>query len=274
LIAVLRHLMQKEAAIQYVDTHAGAGLYRLDGDYAEKSGEATEGVLKVIQAKQALTSPIVLDYLEMVQSFNSTGKTRVYPGSPFIIHQLLRHDSRDRLKLYELHPTDHKALVGNVAQLEAGRTIQIKSEDGFEALKALLPPPLSSSGSRRACVLMDPSYELKSDYARVIDSMQDCLKRFATGTYLIWYPVIARMEAHELPRKLKLLCQPVKKPWLHATLAIGRASGSDDKGLSASGMFVVNPPHTLKGQLQTALPKLEQILGRGLGQGFSVESGG
>ena len=82
------------------------------------------------------------------------------------------------------------------------------------------------------------------------------------------------MEAHDLPRKLKLLCQPVKKPWLHATLAIGRASGSDDKGLSASGMFVVNPPHTLKGQLQTALAELEQILGRGLGQGFSVESGG
>jgi len=124
LIAVLRHLMQKEASIQYVDTHAGAGLYRLDGDYAEKSGEAAEGVLKVMQAKQALTSPIVLDYVEMVKCFNSTDKTRVYPGSPFIIHQLLRHDSRDRLKLYELHPTDHKALVGNVAQLEAGRWLR------------------------------------------------------------------------------------------------------------------------------------------------------
>ena len=76
LIAVLRHLMQKEASIQYTDTHAGAGLYRLDGDYAEKSGEAAEGILKVIQAKQALTSPILLDYLEMVNSFNSAGKTR------------------------------------------------------------------------------------------------------------------------------------------------------------------------------------------------------
>ena len=274
LIAVLRHLMQKEASIQYTDTHAGAGLYRLDGDYAEKSGEAADGVLKFIQAKQALTSPILLDYLEMVNSFNSTDKTRVYPGSPFIIHQLLRHDSRDRLKLYELHPTDHKALVGNVAQLEAGRAIQIKSEDGFEALKALLPPPLSSSGSRRACVLMDPSYELKSDYARVLDSVQDSLKRFANGTYLVWYPVIPRTEAHDLPRKLKLLCQPIKKPWLNATFAIGRATGGDDTGLSASGMFVVNPPHTLKAQLQAALPELEQILGRGPGQGFVVESGG
>jgi 23S rRNA (adenine2030-N6)-methyltransferase len=77
-----------------------------------------------------------------------------------------------------------------------------------------------------------------------------------------------------LPRKLKLLCQPINKPWLHATLAIGRANNTDDKGLSASGMFVVNPPHTLKGQLQAALAELEQILGRGPGQGFSVESGG
>ena len=274
LIAVLRHLMQKDASIQCVDTHAGAGLYRLDGDYAEKSGEATEGVLKVLATKQPFTSPIVLDYINMVTRFNSNGKARVYPGSPFIIHQLLRHDSRDRLKLFELHPTDHKALVGNVAQLEAGRAIQIKSEDGFESLKALLPPPLSSSGSRRACVLLDPSYELKSDYVRVLDSVEDSLKRFATGTYLVWYPVIPRPEAHDLPRKLKVLCQPLKKPWLHATLAIGRASGGDDKGLSASGMFVINPPHTLKAQWQAALPELEQVLGRGPGQGWQVESGG
>ena len=121
---------------------------------------------------------------------------------------------------------------------------------------------------------MDPSYELKSDYARVLDSVQDSLKRFATGTYLIWYPVNPRTEAHDLPRKLKLLCQPIKKPWLNATFAIGRATGGDDTGLSASGMFVINPPHTLKGQLQGALPELEQLLGRGPGQGWVVESGG
>jgi len=274
LIATLKHLMHKDAGIQCVDTHAGAGLYRLDGDYAEKSGEAADGVLKLkhLPAEQQVT--VLKDYLDMVASFNDKGSARVYPGSPFIIHRLLRHASRDRLKLFELHPTDHKSLTGNIQQLEAGRTISVARQDGFEALKALLPPPVSSSGSRRAMVLIDPSYELKTDYYRVLDCIQDSLKRFATGTYLVWYPIIARPEAHDLPRKLKTLCGQLKKPWLHATLTIGRATGGDDTGLSASGMFLINPPYTLKPQLNEALPVVEKALGRGPGQGWTVESGG
>ena len=274
LIATLRHLMHKDAGIQLVDTHAGAGLYRLDGDYAEKSGEAAEGVLKLktLPAEQQVEA--LKDYLEIVASFNDKGSSRVYPGSPFIIQRLMRHEARDRLKLFELHPTDHKSLTGNIQQLEAGRAISVARQDGFEALKALLPPPVSTSGSRRAMVLIDPSYELKSDYFRVLECIQDCLKRFATGTYLVWYPIIGRAEAHDLPRKLKALCSPLKKPWLHATLAIGRATGGDDTGLSASGMFLINPPYTLKPLLSEALPVLEQALGRGPGQGWTVESGG
>lgn len=103
LIATLKHLMHKDAGIQFVDTHAGAGLYRLDGDYAEKSGEAAEGIMKLVDLKgpAALT-----DYLEMVASFNAKGSHKIYPGSPFIMHKLLRHEARDRLKLFELHPTD------------------------------------------------------------------------------------------------------------------------------------------------------------------------
>ena len=157
LIAVLRYLTQKDAPLMVIDTHAGAGLYRLDGDYANTSGEARQGYLKLRESASmtsSATGPSVPDalndYLQLVQSFNAPGNHKIYPGSPFIIHQLLR--PQDKLKLFELHPTDIKALVANTAQLEAGRRITTHREDGFEGLKKFLPPP-----HRRSLVLMDPS---------------------------------------------------------------------------------------------------------------------
>jgi 23S rRNA (adenine2030-N6)-methyltransferase len=283
LIATLRHLMQKEAGITLVDTHAGAGLYRLDGDYTETGGEAKDGVIKLMgalrpaQGKAAPSSPALDDYLDLVESFNPSGSLRVYPGSPFVMHHLLRTEARDKLKLFELHPTDSRTLAANIAQLEAGRQVAVAREDGFEGLKPLLPPPPTATGSRRALVLMDPSYELKSDYGKVSACIQEQLKRFPTGTYLVWYPIIPRPEAHDLPRRLKTLSNQAKRSWLHATLAIGQdpTHGPDDRpGLTASGMFVINPPHTLKAALQAALPVLLDVLGRGRGKGQLLESGG
>ena len=283
LIATLRHLMQKEPAITLVDTHAGAGLYRLDGDYAETGGEAKDGVVKLMaacrpaQGAAVPASPALDDYLDLIAGFNPSGSLRVYPGSPFVLHTLMRTASRDKLKLFELHPTDGKTLDANIAQLEAGRSITVVRQDGFEGLKPLLPPPPSATGSRRALVLIDPSYEIKSDYAKVSACIQDSLKRFPTGTYLVWYPVIPRTEAHDLPKRLKTLCNQTQRPWLSATLAIGQdpSHGPDDRpGLTASGMFVINPPHTLKPALQQTLAILLDVLGRGRGKGQSVESGG
>ena len=285
LIAILRHLTQKEAALTVIDTHAGAGLYRLDGDYADTSGEAADGVVKLFAALApaggaapaiAEVAPALQDYLETVAGFNASGQLKIYPGSPFIVQRLLREAARDKLKLFELHPTDSKALAANIAQLKAGRQVAVARLDGFEGLKAFLPPP-----SRRALVLIDPSYEIKSDYAKVSARIQDSLLRFSTGTYAVWYPVIPRPEAHELPRRLKTLATQADKPWLHATLSIGQdenrnVPGEPDRGqgLTASGMFVVNPPHTLKPALQAVLPQLLQVLGRGRGKGQSLESGG
>src|SRR5205085_7668207 len=179
LVAMLKHLTQKDAPLMVVDTHAGAGLYRLDSEPAGTSGEAAEGVVKLVQASAALEkiAPVIADYLEMVAQFNKPGQLKVYPGSPFVIHRFLREEARDKLKLFEMHPTDAKALAGNIAQLKAGRQVTVARTDGFEGLKSFLPPP-----SRRAFVLIDPSYEIKSDYAKVATSIQDSLKRFATGT--------------------------------------------------------------------------------------------
>ncbi|WP_416401548.1 23S rRNA (adenine(2030)-N(6))-methyltransferase RlmJ [Alicycliphilus denitrificans] len=274
LIATLQHLLQKDAALTVLDTHAGAGLYRLDGDYASTSAESADGILRLVApAAPPTLAPALQDYVDMVRAFNQGEATRVYPGSPFIIQRLLR--TQDRLKLFELHPTDARALAGNVAQLDAGRQVAVLAQDGFEGARQFLPPP-----SRRDLVLCDPSYEIKSDYARVQDMLQDALRRFATGVYAVWYPIIPRPEAHELPRRLKTLAQKAGKPWLHATLTVksgktapaGTAPGRRP-GLPASGMFLVNPPFTLDAALRAALPQMAELLAQDRHAAWTLESG-
>jgi 23S rRNA (adenine2030-N6)-methyltransferase len=271
LIAVLKHLTAKPTAVAVVDTHAGAGLYRLDDDFAGTSGEAAEGILRLRQALgDQPPAPLLQDYLDLVGSFNRPGQVKVYPGSPFVAHALLRPVAKDKLHLFELHPTDSKALAAHVAQLEAGRMVTQQKADGFEGLKALLPPV-----SRRGLVLIDPSYEIKSDYGKVVTVLQESLKRFATGTYMVWYPAIPRPEAHELPRKLKTLSNHAQRPWLHAVLNVGHAEPKQERpGLTASGIFLINPPHTLKAALKPALEQMVQALGQGRGQSHLLESAG
>lgn len=298
LIAVLRHMTQKDTALNVFDTHAGAGLYRLDGDYAQTSGEAADGFLRLIfkqneavaridKAQAAIINIVIAkpavaplptalqDYLDVVASFNKGTSHKVYPGSPFIIQHLLQGRDRDRLKLFELHPTDAKTLRANIAQLNAGRLITVHQEDGFEGLKKFLPPP-----SRRALVLCDPSYEIKTDYARVVEMMTDAVKRFSTGTYMVWYPIIPRPEAHDLPRKLKTLAVREGRAWLNATLTVKSSKlTTDDEGetvrpgLPASGVFVINPPHTLKASLKDALAAASRLLAQDKNKSFEVESG-
>ncbi|HRO54776.1 MAG TPA: 23S rRNA (adenine(2030)-N(6))-methyltransferase RlmJ [Alicycliphilus sp.] len=275
LIATLQHLLQKDAALTVLDTHAGAGLYRLDGDYATTSAESADGILRLVApATPPALTPALQDYVDMVRAFNQGAATRVYPGSPFIAQRLLR--DQDKLKLFELHPTDARALAGNVAQLEAGRQVAVLAEDGFEGVKKFLPPP-----ARRALVLCDPSYEIKSDYGRVLDLVQDSLKRFATGVYAVWYPIIPRPEAHDLPRRLKTMANKAGKPWLHATLTVKSsklaAPASENQrrpGLPASGMFLINPPFTLQAALREALPQMAELLAQDRHATHGLEVGG
>ena len=280
VIAALKHLTEKDAALAVLDTHAGAGLYRLDGDYAETSGEAANGFLRLLDAQKdapkdaPALAPALQDYLDMVASFNAPGGRKVYPGSPFIMQRLLRE--HDRLKLFELHPTDAKTLDANIAQLDAGRQIAVFREDGFEGVRKFLPPP-----SRRAFLLCDPSYEIKNDYGRVAEMVAENLKKFATGTYAVWYPIIPRPEAHDLPRKLKTLATKAGKSWLHATLTVKSSKLTTDEagdtkrpGLPASGMFLINPPYTLKPVLQAALTQMVKHLAQDKHATSSLDSGG
>jgi 23S rRNA (adenine2030-N6)-methyltransferase len=283
LLALLKYLTQKEA-LTVIDTHAGAGLYRLDSDHSHTSGEAQEGVLRLSAALHdkpgAEVAPAIASYLDLLAGLNSdcgssqdTAAQRAYPGSPLIASQFLA--GRHKLKLFELHPTDFRALSGNIGQLELGRGAACAMQDGFEALRPLLPPP-----SRRALVICDPSYEMKTDYGRVSAVIGDALKRFPTGTYAIWYPLIPRPEAHDLPKKLKTLANRAGRAWLDATLTVKGSKlhktveGETLRpGLPASGMFVINPPYTLHGELKAALPQLEQWLGQDHNAAHSLSQG-
>lgn len=278
LVATLQYLLQKDTALTVVDTHAGAGIYRLDQEQARTSAESDAGILRLQAAARGQTSPAAVQaYLDAVQHFNQGSTWRTYPGSPWIAQALLR--PQDRLKLFEVHPTDARLLDRQVAELNKGKQIEVLRRDGFTGLKALLPPP-----SRRGLVLIDPSYELKTDYDQVMDALEDAMKRFPTGTYAVWYPVIGRPEAHALARKLKAAGSRWQKPWLQAELNVGLtpsegsrtqvARGQAHTGMRASGIHLINPPYTLAGQLREALPWVLQALREPVGGGWTVEQGG
>ncbi len=272
LIQLLKYLNQKDAPYMMIDTHAGAGVYALDSEYATKNAEFETGIAPLWDRDDL--PPAVADYVGLVKSLNPSGKMRHYPGSPYCENEVLRE--QDRLRLFELHPADSKLLADNFRKLEAhaaaqgqrptarGKRVMIERSDGFAALKALLPPP-----SRRALVLIDPPYEDKGDYRAVVDAVSDGLRRFATGVYAIWYPVLNRNESRQMPERLKKL---PSNGWLNVTLSISSPS-PDGFGLRSSGMFIHNPPWTLEATLREVMPYLVDVLGRDGGANFTIEQG-
>ena len=256
LIALLRYLGQKDKAFWVIDTHAGAGAYALDSAQASKLGECRQGIGRLWE--RADLPPLLADYVDQVRKLNPDGRLLHYPGSPFFSWWNLRE--QDRLRLFELHSRDARLLGDNFQT--AGRQVIVSPTDGFAGLKALLPPP-----PRRALVLIDPSYEEKQDYERVIQALRDALTRFAGGTYMLWYPQLTRLEAHELPQRLKRL--PVAA-WLHVALRVSTPA-KDGFGMHGSGLFILNPPWTLHDALADTLPFLCKVLGEDSGAGFTLE---
>ncbi len=257
LVQLLRHLNLKEKPYWFVDTHAGAGRYRLDSEPATKNAEFETGIGR-LWGRDDLP-PAVADYVGLVRSMNPDGRLRHYPGSPWLARELMR--PTDRLRLFELHPTDLRLLERAFAK-DAGR-VTIREADGFHALKSELPPP-----PRRGLVLIDPAYEDKRDYLRVIAAVKEGLGRFATGIYAIWYPMLPRADARQLPEKLRKL--PVK--WLDARLTV-RSPSPDGFGMHGSGVFVINPPWTLAETLAGVLPRLSFVLGCDAGAGSELAAG-
>ncbi|PAS94518.1 MAG: 23S rRNA (adenine(2030)-N(6))-methyltransferase RlmJ [Candidatus Dactylopiibacterium carminicum] len=256
LLQLLEHLGKKDKAYWVVDTHAGAGLYALDSPHAEKLGEYREGIGRLWERSDL---PLALaHYVAQVRACNPDGSLRAYPGSPWLTQQALR--SQDRLRLCELHSTDLRLLDEYLGHTD--KQTQIFGEDGFSRLKALLPPP-----SRLGLVLIDPSYELREDYARVCEALKDSLSRFATGTYAIWFPLLSRPESRHLASKLKTIAG---RDWLYAAFCV-REPQAEGSGMYGSGMFIVNPPWTLAKTLELELPFLQKTLAQGPGAHHVLE---
>lgn len=248
LLAVLDYFNQKDKPYWLIDTHAGAGGYRLDAGRATTHAEYADGVGRLWNRNDL--PPLLARYVEAVRVDNPDGKIKRYPGSPLLALRAMR--PADKLRLFELHPADVKLLAQNIAAAssDAQKRVAIKQEDGFAGLQVLLPPP-----PRRGLVLIDPAYEDKRDYAQVVTAVKEGLQRFATGTFMVWYPLLKRNESITLAGKLKKLAPD----WLNATLTVQPPS-ADGMGMHGSGVFLVSPPWTLAAALKETLPWLVDVL--------------
>jgi 23S rRNA (adenine2030-N6)-methyltransferase len=258
LVHLIRHFQQKDKGVLIVDTHAGAAVHDLDSRFAQKNAEYESGVGRLWPLK--VLPGALEDYRNQVRAANPSPQTlAIYPGSAQIAYQLLR--PQDRLRMYELHTTEGRLLEQHFREAEPRAIAQ--QADGFERLRSQLPPP-----TRRGLVLMDPPYEDKADYQRVIATLRDAFERFATGTYALWYPIVRRRESHDLPERLKRLA---KDDWLNVTLTVS-APPEDGHGLYGSGMFIFNPPWTLPGMLRECMPFLSETLRQDDNAGYSLDS--
>lgn len=250
---ILNALQQKETPFVYHDTHSGVGRYDLTHEWSEKTGEYKQGIGRLWQ--QTDTPAEIDSYLEAVKALNQGEELRYYPGSPRIARAHLR--AQDRMVLSELHPSDYPLLEQEFAR---DRQVAIYKQDGFARLKASLPPK-----ERRGLVLIDPPYELAKEYRDVVQAIAQSHKRWSTGIYAIWYPVVNRCDIEDMLEGLANL--GIRKI---LQIELGVAPDTNQRGMTASGMIVINPPWKLESEMQAILPFLKQAIAPATGH-FKVE---
>lgn len=249
LVAVLDYLGRKSKPLAYVDTHAGAGSYDLGADFAQKKREYQSGIGRLWDVDDP--PPAVSRYLDCVRTVNPGGALEHYPGSPAIARSLL---TAGRLFLFERHGNEAEALRHWAAD---DRRLTVREEDGFAGCIGLLPPP-----GKRALLLIDPAYEIKSDYQQVVKTLAAAHRRFATGVYMLWYPVVERVRVERMVAALK--ATGIRRM---QRFELGIAPDREGFGMTASGVVVINPPFVLAEQMAKALPWLADHLGES-GQGY------
>ena len=243
LTLCINSLKEKEKPFLYLDTHSGAGRYLLQSEHSEKTGEYLSGINLIWQ--QSETPELLNTYLSVLKRYNPFDNLKYYLGSPLIAKQLLRE--QDKINLTELHPSDYPLLRQEFSKDKRARVLR---EDGFSQLKSKLPPE-----SRRGIVLIDPSYEIKDDYQKIPKALLEAYKRFATGIYLIWYPVVSRTQTQKMIDEIVNL--GIKKI---SQFEFAIKPDNNQKGMTASGMIVINPPWKLQQQMQTIMPWLKNTL--------------
>jgi 23S rRNA (adenine2030-N6)-methyltransferase len=245
LVQVLKYLKTKDKPLCYIDTHAGSGDYPLTSGQAQKNQEYLGGVGS-IWLRDDLPG-CAEEYVKLIKELNPSGHLTHYPGSPLIASKLMA--TNDRLFLYELHTSESRLLHGIVIK---DKRIKAFRADGLKDSLGLLPPK-----EHRGLILIDPSYEIKNEYQTVVDALKQMHKRFATGCYLLWYPVVARKRNQFMERALQ--ASGIRNIQL---FELGILPDSDEHGMTACGMIAVNPPWTLSADMKQVLPWLAEMLGQ------------
>ncbi|GLS22689.1 ribosomal RNA large subunit methyltransferase J [Labrys miyagiensis] len=252
LARILVHLKAKDAPFRVIDTHAGTGLYNLDGNEAQRTGEWEEGVALVGQ------QPPPPDVAELIEPWLAltnilmAQKPPLYPGSPWIAADLTR--AQDHLVFCEKHPEDAGLLSRN---FERSKRVKVIEGDAWKLLPGLLPPP-----ERRGLVLIDPPYEEDNEFKVIADSLAVALKRWATGIYVVWYPIKGMREVESFARKLAAL--PAGRI-LRFELSRYKVQRIDR--LNGCGMIILNPPWKLDAELRAVGTYLAPLFARE-GEGF------
>ena len=255
LVRILLHLQEKDAAFRVIDTHAGAGVYDLTGEEAERGAEWLTGIARILQARFSESAlPLIKPYLDIVRAFNPQGgQLKAYPGSPLIVRALLR--PQDRLTACELEAKAHKRLIEALRRDTQARVVDL---DGWTALPAFVPPK-----ERRGLVLIDPPYEQKDEFERLAAGFSEAFAKWPTGSYLLWYPAKSRRASDELTQQVAQTIGQTRPPGKCLRVEFSVAPQTADTGLTSAGLLVVNPPWTLAAELKAILPELEKPLGQG-----------
>jgi len=243
LTRLLLLLGRKDKPYLYLDTHAGIGRYDLKHPWAQKLGEYHDGIERLWQRRDL--SPLLLPYLELVRADNPGGELRYYPGSPRIAHRMLR--AGDRMVLNELNPDDCEKLA---ALFRSERRVVVQQQDGYQALRAHLPP-----GERRALILVDSSFDRAQEFARLAQALATAYRRFATGVYALWYPLMAPAAMHAFAREMVATGIP---KILQIELALHPENWAVT--LRGCGMLVVNPPFGFADEARPLLDSLAVTL--------------
>ncbi len=246
LVQVVDYLQRKDKGITIVDTHAGAGMYRLNEEHAQKTAEFHDGIGKLWQRDESPEA--ALRYLDIVRDLNQDGALTLYPGSPEFSASLLRR--QDNLRLFELHSTDYVILREHMAGKRRVK-VQVDKVNGYKGVMGCMPPV-----TRRGLVLIDPPFEIKTDYEIAVDTIAKAWQRFAGGTYILWYPVVQRHYVDSME-------QAFKDSGIKNVMQIEYLQSPDTEvhGMTGHGLFVVNPPWVLKEQMEQVLPWLIDCMG-------------
>jgi 23S rRNA (adenine2030-N6)-methyltransferase len=255
LVAVLLHLRKKEAPFAVIDAHGGRGLYDIAGEQAKKTREAQSGIEQLLRLDSV---PGVLEaYRDLVRSFGEN----IYPGSPLIALKLLR--AQDRLVAIEKQSDEYAALAAALAGDSCARVVR---GDYLRELPRLLPPP-----ERRGLVLIDPPYEAENEFAIATRALIAAQQRFATGIFLLWYPVKERpLVAASAGELLNAGIASLLK--VELDLGAPNSDVARREPLSAAGLLVVNPPFGFAEEMRKIVPFLAKILGQGAGAQGVVHS--